>query len=81
MGIEEIRPEDERESRRQPGFQWESEVTIRPKEGLPPGRTPDISEFGISELLPVELQAGQTVELKIKLPGVVATSCAVDMSK
>jgi hypothetical protein len=72
MGIEEIKPEDKRESRRQRGFKWESEVTIRSKEGFPPGRTPDISESGISALLPVELQAGQTVELKIKLPRVVA---------
>ena len=70
--------ETRRENRRQPRFQWESEVTIRSKDGFfLPGRTLDISESGISALLPVELQVGQTAELKIKLPGLVATSCAV----
>ena len=47
-------------------------MTIRSKDEFSPDRTPDTSESGISALLPIELQVGQTVELKIKLPGVSA---------
>ena len=46
-------------------------------------RTVDISESGMSALLPVKLQVGQTVELRIKLPGALATgrqSCETEMS-
>ena len=42
-----------------------------------PGRTLDISESGMSAILPVELRMGETVELRIKLPITVATVRAV----
>jgi hypothetical protein len=77
MDHEEIKPEDDGKKRRQRRHRWESDMTIRSKDGFLPGRTLDISESGISALLPVELQVGQTVELKIKLPEVLATSRAV----
>ena len=56
MDHEEIKPEDDGEKRRQRRFRRESEMTIRSKDGFLPGRTLDISESGISALLPVELQ-------------------------
>jgi PilZ domain len=77
MDNEGIKPEDRRENRRQRRLKWEAEVTIRSKDGVLPGRTLDIGESGMSAILPAELQVGQTVELKIKLPMALATTRAV----
>ena len=57
-----------REQRRHQRFELEAEVTVRTDSGLFPGRTHDISESGMSAILPVELHDGQEVELRIKLP-------------
>jgi hypothetical protein len=77
MDRQEIEPENRREGRRERRLQWEVEVTIRSKEGLLPGRALDISESGMSAILPVELQVGEIVDLTIKLPITLATAHAV----
>jgi hypothetical protein len=63
--------------RRHERLALETEVTIYSESGMIPGRTLDISESGMSAILPVELQIGETVELRIKLPITVATASAV----
>jgi hypothetical protein len=56
----------------------ELDVIVRSKRaGLVPGRTLNISEFGLSAILPVELSVGEAVELDIKLPFVPASVGAV----
>jgi len=57
------------EKRRDPRRELEVEVTVRTENDLLPGRTLDISESGISAILPVELHQGEELELQIKLPG------------
>jgi len=57
------------EARQYPRFKLEMEVTvISPTSGLAPGRTLEISERGMSAILPVELPLGEMVELNLKLP-------------
>jgi len=47
----------------------ETDITIRSKlSGLVPARTIDISNSGISAILPIELAIGETVELDLKVP-------------
>lgn len=67
----------ESRSRRQPRLKWEAEVTIRSKGELLPGRTLDISESGLSAILPVEMQVGEIAELSLKVPMAMETSRAV----
>jgi hypothetical protein len=49
-----------------------------------PGRTQDISECGMSAILPVELREGQEVKLQIRLPSgthtIRAIVCDIAMS-
>jgi hypothetical protein len=66
-----------KETRRHERFELETEVTVFSEIGLLPGRTLDVSESGVSAILPGELQIGEIVELKIKLPIAVATVRAV----
>jgi hypothetical protein len=57
------------DSRRYPRFKLELDVTVRSKTlGLIPGMTIEVSESGMSTILPVELPVGETVELHISLP-------------
>jgi hypothetical protein len=66
------------ENRRHPRSKLELDVTVRSQRaGLVPGRTWDISEFGLSAILPVELLVGEAVELDIKLPLAPASVRAV----
>jgi hypothetical protein len=54
------------EARRAPRVRLEVEVNIHHSNaGLVPGRTVDVSESGISALLPVELAIGEVVKLEI----------------
>ncbi len=69
------------EARRHRRLELETEVTVYSERGVVPGRTLDISESGMSAILPVELQIGETVELRIKLPITVATAHAVVRSR
>ena len=50
-------------------------MIVRSESGLVPGRALELSESGISAILAV--QVGATVELKIKLPMVLATTRSV----
>jgi PilZ domain len=52
-------------------------VSVRTDRELLPGRTLDISEFGMAAILPVELQEGEEVELQIRLPGNTVTVRAI----
>src|SRR5579864_8479081 len=58
-------------------FELEVEVTVCTDSGLFPGRTHDISESGMSAILPAELREGQEVELQIRLPGSTETIRAI----
>lgn len=69
------------ETRRHWRLELETEMTVYSESGVVPGRTLDISESGVSAILPVELQIGEAVELKIKLPITVATARAVVRSR
>lgn len=51
----------------------EVEVIVRTDSALLPGRTHDISEFGMSAIVPIELRDGEEVELQIKLPSATQT--------
>jgi len=77
MGRQEIEQNKNSENRRHGRLELETEVTIRSANGFLPGRTLDISASGMSAILPVELQVGEVVELKIKLPIALARSRAV----
>jgi PilZ domain len=55
----------------------EVEVIVRTDSALLPGRTQDISESGMSAILPVELRDGEEVELQIRLPSATETIRAV----
>jgi hypothetical protein len=57
------------EARRYPRFRLEVDITVHSVVGGPmPGHTLEISEVGISALLPVELPVGEFVGLDINLP-------------
>ena len=57
------------ERRRQPRFKLEVEIKIHSKScGLLKGHTVDISESGVSAILPLELPLGELVELDFTLP-------------
>jgi hypothetical protein len=77
MDRQEIEHKENTENRRHRRLKLEAEVTIRSKDLFLPGRTLDISESGMSAILPVELQVGEIVDLKIKLPMALATGRAV----
>ncbi len=81
MDRQEIEHKEKTENRRHRRLELETEVRIRSANGFVPGRTLDISESGISAILPIELQVGEIVELKIKLPMALATSRAVVRSR
>lgn len=51
------------------------------KNGLAPGRTADISECGISAVVPVELSIGEIVKMDIRFPLEPATVTAVVRSR
>ena len=69
--------EEVREKRRHQRIEMEVEVIVRTDSALLPGRTQDISESGMSAILPVELREGQEVELQIRLPSATTTIRAV----
>jgi hypothetical protein len=57
------------EARRSPRIRLEVDVNIySQKGGLVPGRTLDVSESGISAVVPVELPIGEAVRLEISFP-------------
>jgi hypothetical protein len=57
------------DARRQPRFKIEVEITIDSRScGKLKGRTVDLSESGISALLPIEVPVGEVVELTFTLP-------------
>jgi hypothetical protein len=66
-----------REQRRHTRREMEVEVIVRTDSELLPGRTHDISEFGMSAILPVELREGQEVELQIRFPQANANTRAI----
>jgi hypothetical protein len=55
----------------------EVEVVVRTKGELLPGRSQDISESGMSAILPAQLREGEEVELQIRLPGRTETIRAI----
>jgi hypothetical protein len=65
------------EKRRHQRLELEVEVIVRTDSELFPGRTHDISEFGMSAVLPVELRNGEEVELQIRLPSATETIRAI----
>src|SRR5258708_35869162 len=66
-----------REKRRHQRLELKVEVIVRTDSALLPGRTQDISECGMSAILPVELREGQEVELQIRLPSGTHTIRAI----
>jgi hypothetical protein len=74
---QEVEHEDSRGKRRHRRLELEAEVTLRSESGLVPGRTLEVSESGMSAILPVELPVGETVELEIKLPPTLGTTHAI----
>jgi PilZ domain len=70
------------DARRFPRLQMEVDVNIfSQKNGVAPGRSVDISESGMSAVLPVELIIGETVKLEIRFPVEPATVIAVVRSR
>jgi PilZ domain len=66
------------ETRGSPRIPMEMDVIIfSQRDGLVPGRTLDISESGISAVLPVELPIGEAVKLEIRFPLEAVTVLAV----
>ena len=65
------------ERRRHRRIALEVEVTVRTENALIPGRSQEMSEVGMSAIVPVELTTGQSVELQIKLPRGTVTTRAV----
>jgi PilZ domain len=65
------------ERRRHRRLPLETDVSIRSGGGLVPGRSLDVSESGMSAILPFELPVGQVVELTARLSIAVATTRAV----
>lgn len=68
---------EERQRRRHERVELEVEVIVRTGSALLPGRTQDISESGMSAILPVELLTGEEVGLQIKLPSGIKTCRAI----
>jgi hypothetical protein len=66
-----------REKRRYQRLELNVDVIVRTDSALLPGRTQDISECGMSAILPVELREGQEVELQIRLPSGTQTIRAI----
>ena len=66
-----------RQKRRHERIEMEVEVIVRTDSTLLPGRTHDISESGMSAILPVELREGQEVELQIRFPSATETIHAI----
>jgi hypothetical protein len=66
-----------REKRRYQRLELKVDVIVRTDSALLPGRTQDISEYGMSAILPVELREGQEVELQIRLPSGTHTIRAI----
>ncbi len=56
------------ERRLHPRFEVDAEIIVRTASEFIPGRALEMSESGMSVILPVELKKGEEVELKIKLP-------------
>jgi hypothetical protein len=81
MDRQEIEQNEQTENRRHRRLELETEVRIRSGNEFLPGRTLDISEAGVSAILPVELEVGEIVELTIKLPMALATSRAIVRSR
>ncbi len=73
--------DNQSERRRHLRFELETDVTVQAGSGFFPGQSLDISESGMTAILPVELKIGETVELKIKLPITVATTGAIVRSR
>jgi PilZ domain len=65
------------ERRRHQRFGLEVEVMVRTDRELLPGRTQEISEAGMSAILPVQLAEGDKVELQIRLPSATASTHAI----
>ena len=57
-----------KQKRRHPRIPLVVEVLIVANGAILPGQTQDISESGVSVIIPVELQVGAEVELQIKFP-------------
>ena len=66
-----------REKRRHMRLELEVEVIVRTDRGMIPGRSQEISEGGMSAILPVELGNGEKVGLEVKLPSTIATTHAI----
>lgn len=65
------------DSRRQPRFKLEVDVTIKSHtSGMLKGYSVDISESGIAAMLTIEVQLGELVELGFVLSGIPVTICA-----
>ena len=77
VDFQESKSYDTNKRRRHRRLDFETEMKIRLATGLVPGETLDISESGMSAILPFELQVGEIVELTIKLPIALATTRAV----
>jgi hypothetical protein len=76
------KPGTKSDARRFPRLHMEVDVNIySQKNGVAPGRSADISESGISVVLPLELNIGETVKLEIKFPVEPATVTAVVRSR
>lgn len=67
------------ERRRHQRHELEVDITIRTERAIIPGRSLEISESGMSAILPVELRAEERVELSIKLGIVLALTLAVNL--
>jgi hypothetical protein len=65
------------EKRRHKRLELEVEVIVRTDRAMIPGRSQEISEGGMSAILPVELGDGEKVELQVKLPITIATTHAI----
>jgi hypothetical protein len=64
-----LQPGTKTEARRFTRFLMDVEVNVyTQKNGLAPGRTLDISESGISAVVPLELTLGEPVKLDIRFP-------------
>jgi hypothetical protein len=70
MNPPKVRVSDERDkTRRHARFKLEVDVTVRsPTLGLIPGMSIEMSESGMSAVLPVEVPVGEIVNLSISLP-------------
>jgi hypothetical protein len=77
MDRQEIERKEKTERRCHRRLEWETEVTIRSASESLPGRTLDISQSGMSALLPTELELGEIVDLNMKTPIGLAAGRAV----